>query len=272
MADESLPELVKLVETCLRLDPSLTLRDFESSDKSSVSSLVFKWQVAATRAALERRDLDERHGALSGATRAADNPPPTAKRSNPFSQLVANEDNLKRQKVQHRAGVLTGDGDENISDFGVRLGGPTPVRPSQLNSYPGRSTVLLNFQELMGPSILHSFCQEGPNIELVVRNVRRFRQFDGGPFSSKVEALTLDRCLHFHLCTLRTMEEAILSAPWTEIALRRLWSLLEVEHLTSGPSPLTREEALHQVLPSLEVYPDIGVRVPATRSIVNCHI
>lgn len=225
-----------------------------------------------TRAALERRDLNVADNDSVILEIVNEYPPPPAKRSNLLSEFLPDDGNLKRHNAYHVAGVPTGDGNEDALDFGARFGGPTPVRPSQLKSYPDRSTVLLNVQELMGPSILHSLCQEGLNIGLVVRNVRWSRQSDGRPFSSMEEALALTRCLHFHLCSFSSMEEAITTAPWTEIALQRLWALLEVENLTSGLNPLTRDEAVQQLLPSRGVYPDVGIRVQAMRSIVNRYI
>ena len=167
------------------------------------------------------------------------------------------------------AGVPTSETDDDGQDFWSGLGGAAHIRPNQLQSYPGRSSVILNVRELMGPSILHSFCQDGLNIELVVRHVRWPRQADGRPFQSEIEALTLARILHFHFSKCKSMEEGISLHPWTEIALRRLWSLLEVQNLTSGPSPLTRDEAWQQVLPSMEVYPDVGIHVPAMRSLMH---
>lgn len=121
----------------------------------------------------------------------------------------------------------------------------------------------------MGTSILHSFCQEGLNIELVVRHVRLPRQENGKPFHSEVEALTLTRILHFHFSKCISIEERMSLHPWTEIAQRRLQSLLEVQDLTSGPSPITRDEAWQQVLSSMEFHPDVGIHVPAMRSLMH---
>ena len=273
-AEENLSELVNMVKAALRVDETHEPRDYTENDKYSVNKkkkmtrFILMWQLKATRAALERRESQEHHQENQPDLQAE---PPPPKRKNPLSDSSDAVLNTKKPKVLRIAGVPTGEGEE-AQDFWQGLGGAAPIRPSQLQAYPGRTAVLLNVQELMGPSILHSFCQEGMNIELVIRNVRWPRQADGRPYSSEIEALTLARCLHFHLCRFETMEQAVTTSPWTEIALRRLWALLEVQTLTSGPSPLTREEASQQVLPSLEVYPDIGIRVPAMRTIVNRQI
>lgn len=259
LAIEKLSKLVTMASAALRSDETLQPREFDDTDASIVTRLVMRWQQQATKAALERRD-----------TAIARREPELARE---IPDVSHNSDlGIKKQKVLRIAGVPTGEQEDDAQDFRFGLGRPTYIRPSQLGRYPGKTAVLLNVQELMGPSILYSFCQEGINIELAVRNVRWPRQSDGRPFSSEIEAVTLARCLHFQLCRFSTMEESIITAPWTEIALRKLWALLEVQTLTSGPSPLTREEAWQQVLPSLEVYPDIGIRVPAMRSVVNRQI
>lgn len=73
----------------------------------------------------------------------------------------------------------------------------------------------------------------------------------------------------FSLSKCRSMKERIPIHPRTEISLRRIWSLLEVHNLTSGPSTLIGDEARRQVLPSMEVYPDVRIHVPAILSITH---
>ena len=269
LAKDDIDGLLSLVQAALRADPSLTPRDFVASQPHSLTSLVIKWQLKATQAALARRDTGDVHSGIGTPRQAFDVPPPPSKRNNTLSDAIESDPALKKPKVLRIAGVPTGEGEDENQVFGEGLGSSERMRPSQLPMYPGRTNVLLNVQELMGPSILYSLCQEGINIELVVRNIRWPRQSDGRPYQSEVEALTIGRILHFHFSKCTAMEEGILAHPWTEIALRRLWALLEVQSLTSGPSPLSRDEAWHHVLSSLEVYPDVGIRVPAMRTLMN---
>ncbi|KAI0558954.1 hypothetical protein FGB62_177g010 [Gracilaria domingensis] len=187
-------ELIEIIEGCLRADPNLTPRTYDKDNHTSLSQIVLKWHLLATKEALKRRDSGNECTSM-GVRKLQDKPPPPGKRRNPLSESGSRDVEMKRAKVNRIGGVPTGDHDENSQDFWPRLGGPTPLRPSQLKEYPGKTSVLLNVQELMGPSILHSVCQEGVNVELVVRNVRWTRQSDGRPFSSKVEALTLARRL-----------------------------------------------------------------------------
>ena len=217
MASKNMPRLQAMIEASLQADDTLSPREFNSSLKDSVTNVVLQWQLNATRAALDRSILQSATPAPNDSDRdgdaqfptesypTSDVQPPTLKRINPLDDVEL-QGPLKARKVLRVAGVPTGETDDDGQDFWSGLGGAAHIRPSQLKSYPGRSSVLLNVQELMGPSILHSFCQEGLNIELVVRHVRWPRQADGRPFQSEIEALTLARILNFHFSKCKSME------------------------------------------------------------------
>ncbi|KAI0565259.1 hypothetical protein FGB62_20g110 [Gracilaria domingensis] len=280
-------ELIEIIEKCLRADPNLTPRTYDKDNHTSLSQIVLKWHLLATKKALKRRDSGNECTSM-GVRKLQDEPPPPGKRRNPLSESGSRDVEMKRAKVNRIGGVLTGDHDEDSQDFWPRLGGPTPLRPSQLKEYPGKTSVLLNVQELMGPSILHSVCQEGVNVELVVRNVRWKRQSDGRPFSSEVEALTLASPEHYQETPVteaedekatRARNKRLVLDPRVRLRTFPLSSVLKKNASAEGDAGTVSyaSEALDFLylgknIAKLPAHSDLSVTLRAVRSLITRHI
>jgi len=151
-----------------------------------------------------------------------------------------------------------------IEGLDFQLGRRSAVRlPSQLPSYPthGTSTILLAVPEIIGPSILYNFIKHGLTVEAYVRT-RPYWQSASHPEQIELEALMLARIIHITLMQYPSPTSALLSCPWMEVALRRLYTVLKVEETHARNPQYTRATIWEGYKPSLETQRDEGMVVP----------
>ena len=279
LADDDLPSLVEISRAALRADSNLQPREFDEADKGAVHAAMLQWKLRAAEAALRAR--------LSPATPLPDNDsPPAPAPSNPLAGTVSErpiqEDapcrRYKKRKVTTVGGVVVADDLESDNEdcempyFRSGLGAAPSVPLSHLKTYPGKAnaTDTLQVRTLMGPAILQALSQKGVNVEMTIRSHSWSRR-DGQPYTAEIEALTWARVVHLNLLKYSTMGDALRDCPWMEVALRRLWTIMEIEKMCTGPNAVSREEAQTALVSAMEVYPSSNISVPEMEQTVRRH-
>lgn len=94
---------------------------------------------------------------------------------------------------------------------------------------------------------------------------------DAQLYTGEIEDLTWARVVNFNIPKYPTMENAFRFCSWIEVALRRLYTIMEIEKICSCRYAVSREKARMALLSLMDVFSSSSISDPEMEQTVRRH-